>query len=338
MQAPTPHRSSPPSARRALVVGADDVELQAIRSHLGRVGYAADAVDGCRRALRSALPDVAIVALALPDGRGLDLIKELKRRSPELAVLAIDGSPSYAELRAAAAAGASDLLIPNADGAEWDRALAPAALPSMANKENGARLELVVAATREAHDAALAELLAFAMRGGCTPAVRARLATAAAELLENVRRHCGGSAELRASRTQDRLSLELRDGGTGFDAPRALIAADARLDEHGAPAPSGGLARVQALVERFTLESDVEGTRAHIEVEEHPGSFADVDAYDLSDRDYLDPGTVQALLQPNPEAAAQPHLSPALSIVLGRLLSPRAEDVLARACLWSRAS
>jgi len=69
----------------------------------------ADCVASARRHLRAYRPSIAVIDLGLPDGSGLDLIRDLNKATPRVDVLlAMSGDPHLA--RAARAAGADRFL------------------------------------------------------------------------------------------------------------------------------------------------------------------------------------------------------------------------------------
>jgi len=78
----------PPVRRFEVVLVEDDPDTrhylaQAIRDH-GALRLRADCPDlqGARAALATGAPDVLVTDLALPDGDGVDLIREFKRADP----------------------------------------------------------------------------------------------------------------------------------------------------------------------------------------------------------------------------------------------------------------
>ncbi|HUR28974.1 MAG TPA: ATP-binding protein [Planctomycetota bacterium] len=186
----------------------------------------------------------------------------------------------------------------------------------------------------EANARALRDLLAFLLSNGVACATRARIASAAAELLENVARHAypdaPGPFRLEAIVLGSRLRLEVADDGLGLD--------PACASEAGANTLSSGLARARALAETMRISTTPSGG-ACVELEFALSSsvFADERGVDLSDHDYLDPALSRRVLSALRDGSLEPQfqLSPALAVCVGRLLSARAEERNPLAELWS---
>lgn len=75
----------------------------------GEFEVVADAGDlaGARRVLADSTPDVAVIDIGLPDGSGLDLVRELRRKSPHLGIVVLTMYAGDEQLFAALEAGAS---------------------------------------------------------------------------------------------------------------------------------------------------------------------------------------------------------------------------------------
>jgi anti-sigma regulatory factor (Ser/Thr protein kinase) len=187
----------------------------------------------------------------------------------------------------------------------------------------------------ESNARAVRELLAFLVANGFACATRARIATATAELLENVSRHAypdsEGSFRIEASLRGRSLRIEVSDDGVGFDPARAADAA--AVD----PLRSG-LARARALSEGLqATRSPAGGSQLTLEFTASSVMFADERGVDLSDLDYIDPALSRRVLSALRDGSIEPpfQFSPALAVCVGRLLSAPApaNDPLAE--LWS---
>ena len=75
-----------------------------------RVVAEASSLAEIRQELRRVAVDVALVELALPDGGGVELIRDLRTRNPEARVLVLTASEEQHERAVAFAAGASGVL------------------------------------------------------------------------------------------------------------------------------------------------------------------------------------------------------------------------------------
>jgi len=77
-----------------LVIEDDDSVRKALGQTLGRLGHevssAANGRDGLSRA-QERLPDLVITDLIMPDTEGLETIIELRRRTPQIRIIAISG-------------------------------------------------------------------------------------------------------------------------------------------------------------------------------------------------------------------------------------------------------
>ena len=79
---------------RILLIEDDHVLGAAIRDYLLSAGHAADwmqRIDDARHALAGVPYELVLLDLGLPDGRGLDLLRELHARRPDLPIVMITG-------------------------------------------------------------------------------------------------------------------------------------------------------------------------------------------------------------------------------------------------------
>ena len=82
----------------ALIVDDDPEVRRMLSSILEDEGYSVEAVDNGREAIRTCerLPfDVALVDINLPDVKGTELLRELKRLQPKMVKIIITGHPSF---------------------------------------------------------------------------------------------------------------------------------------------------------------------------------------------------------------------------------------------------
>lgn len=181
---------------------------------------------------------------------------------------------------------------------------------------------------------ALRELLAFAVRAGLSPTARARIATAAAELLENVQRHAygDGAGTFTLSARLERSALELSVGDRGLGLDPVAISAGPLCD-----GSRSGLARAAALAEDLRIESTAgAGTRIELRFAVAPAAFDIEGEVDLSELDFLTPALARRVLESVRDGGDPRYeLSPALAVAVGRLLAGVAPARSLRTALWS---
>ncbi|MDH0127087.1 response regulator [Brucella pituitosa] len=98
---------------RILVVEDDAVLRDGLRVGLGLAGFTADAVETCAdadAALRSSEFDALVLDLMLPDGSGLDLLKDLRARQHNIPVLLLTARDGTEDRIAGLDGGADDYL------------------------------------------------------------------------------------------------------------------------------------------------------------------------------------------------------------------------------------
>ncbi|WP_414470935.1 response regulator [Microvirga sp. M2] len=98
---------------RILVVEDDTVLLDGLRVGLGLHGFTVDAVPSCgdaRSALATAEFDAIVLDLMLPDGSGLDVLRELRRRQHATPVLLLTAKDTVADRIGGLDSGADDYL------------------------------------------------------------------------------------------------------------------------------------------------------------------------------------------------------------------------------------
>ncbi len=98
---------------RILVVEDDAVLLDGLKVGLGIHGFTVDAVASCgdaRAALTTAEFDAIVLDLMLPDGSGLDILRELRRRQDATPVLLLTAKDTVADRIGGLDSGADDYL------------------------------------------------------------------------------------------------------------------------------------------------------------------------------------------------------------------------------------
>lgn len=329
----SPQGHVPGSALCLWVGGFTQQELEPITDRLPLHGIGAR---DARQALLMPLPDVLLVEACLPDGDGLALAEELRRRSPGLPIVVASTSPGLGLCRRALRLGAIDVLPRPLDadecGAALGLALADGAATRGRARHQGTGVTWPLGQTDEATDELLRDLLAHLVRTGFGPGLRARVVTAAAELLDNAHRHAAGSGgELHLRTLAGRMELVVRDQGPGFEPERALLRAS------GEERLLGGLARAVALADEHRIESGDGGSRIQLGFltpASSRGSYTDDD--DWSELDYLSPELARRLLaEVGRGETSGLALPPANAAVVARWLSPHGDRRLAQRVLWS---
>jgi DNA-binding NarL/FixJ family response regulator len=77
-----------------------------------------DGVESSSDGIRRLQPDVVVLDLALPNGSGIELLREIGRLSPQSRKLVLTGSDGEAYIRAAMSAGADGYVLKDASSAE----------------------------------------------------------------------------------------------------------------------------------------------------------------------------------------------------------------------------
>jgi CheY-like chemotaxis protein len=112
------------SADRILVVEDDERSAELIRATLGQMSVEltfATSLAEARRRIGEALPDVLLLDLLLPDGRGTDLVREVRARpgGDRVHVVAVSASVRPSDREGALAIGCDDFV---------EKAISPRAL------------------------------------------------------------------------------------------------------------------------------------------------------------------------------------------------------------------
>ncbi|WP_426335826.1 response regulator [Pseudoduganella sp. R-31] len=89
--------------RSMMRLGANEAELAV----LGEAGTAQAGLARCMQLM----PDIVLLDLGLPDGDGLELLSELKARSPDVFVIVVSGHNDQEVVRAAVSRGALGFIV-----------------------------------------------------------------------------------------------------------------------------------------------------------------------------------------------------------------------------------
>ncbi|HXE47357.1 MAG TPA: response regulator, partial [Ramlibacter sp.] len=110
--------SMPGRSRRILLVEDNGDTAQTMKLLLGEFGYVVETAGDVRQALKaveSASFDLLLSDLGLPDGTGIDLMQELRRRGNALKGIALSGYGQEEDMRRSKEAGFSAHLVKPAD-------------------------------------------------------------------------------------------------------------------------------------------------------------------------------------------------------------------------------
>lgn len=308
-------RSAASASRHVLFALRDETVAQALarvvesRAHVGRVARSIE------DAILGGPADVVVAELGgasdTLDGLALvDAFRDLE--SDPLVVLVASADCTSEDLDRATAARADFVL---------ERPLLPGALVSAIESERqdeqdeqGEELRILVDASSHAAEDVAREMVAWCVRCEVTPATRARIATALAEVVDNAAKHGALEIEINAVMNSGELCIDVTDDGPGFDAVEALTA--------GVLDSTKGLGRLHALADGVRIErGHLEGTNVQLRFSVRNVEFDDEERIDLTDLDFFVPATARELLATLTEEPDAPViLSPALAVVVGRLL------------------
>ena len=99
---------------RVLLVEDDRVLGDAVREHVASLGYGVDwlrRLDDAREALVTVVYELVLLDLNLPDGRGLDLLRELRRQGSVVPVIILTAQDQIAWRIEGLNSGADDYLV-----------------------------------------------------------------------------------------------------------------------------------------------------------------------------------------------------------------------------------
>lgn len=319
-----------------LVAEQDPAIATAICRALRRRGHRVTAAATRREAECSPAPQVLVSDVTLGAESGLDLLETLVKRGSHLHAVMLSAAPNIDDCRRAMRLGASELLSKPFRIGELVEVVegAPPA-PALPAGELSRAFDRDLIATSGNIESCLRELTAYMMRLGMGPTTRARVATASAEVLDNVQRHAHpgsvGAAHIEARMNMHELVVVITDEGCGFD---PLETATSPVE-----APRGsGIERASMLSEDQRIESVLgRGTRVTQRFSTVPAAFEEESVIDLSELDFLSPElsrrVLEAVLRDRDEAMF--NLSPALAVTVGRLLSGTTNTQSAQRALWS---
>jgi two-component system OmpR family response regulator len=99
---------------RVLFVEDDHVLGEAVRDHVASLGYGVDwmkRLDDAREAVATVSYELVILDLNLPDGRGLDFLRDLRRRGSPVPVIILTAQDQVASRIEGLTSGADDYLV-----------------------------------------------------------------------------------------------------------------------------------------------------------------------------------------------------------------------------------
>jgi DNA-binding response OmpR family regulator len=304
-------------ALRVLVVDLDEPILDAVSALLRRRGHDVLTATSAEEALAKGTPDVLVSDLFLGPSGGLELLEALHVRGARPHTVFVTNRPSLEDCRRALHLGAGAFLTKPFRLEELVRAV-ETGRGGPSGTTGFARSYLSTPACVEL---AAREIAAYALRCGLTPAARARVATAVAELVDNARRHAyvhaRGRVRLEAQLDERSLVVRVADDGLGCDPETLQRARTAR------PRASG-LARAMALAEDLHVDSAPgDGTCVTARFASTRVDFEEEGCVDLTEHDFLTPDLARRVLHAveKPDTAGLFHLPPPLAVVVGRLLA-----------------
>ncbi len=115
---------------RVLLIEDDYVLGEAVRDHIASLGYGVDWIkrlDDAREALATVAYELVLLDLNLPDGRGLDLLRELRRRGADAPVIILTAQDQIAARIEGLNTGADDYLVKPFDLSELSARIAAVA-------------------------------------------------------------------------------------------------------------------------------------------------------------------------------------------------------------------
>jgi two-component system OmpR family response regulator len=115
---------------RILLIEDDPVLGGAVREHVASLGYGVDwmkRLDNSREALATVPYELVLLDLNLPDGRGLDLLRELRQKGNSAAVIILTAQDQIASRIEGLNSGADDYLVKPFDLSELSARVAAVA-------------------------------------------------------------------------------------------------------------------------------------------------------------------------------------------------------------------
>jgi len=115
---------------RVLLVEDDYVLGEAVREHVASLGHGVDwmkRLDDAREALATVAYELVLLDLNLPDGRGLDLLRELRRQGADAPIIVLTAQDQIAARIEGLNSGADDYLVKPFDLSELSARIAAVA-------------------------------------------------------------------------------------------------------------------------------------------------------------------------------------------------------------------
>jgi anti-sigma regulatory factor (Ser/Thr protein kinase)/CheY-like chemotaxis protein len=277
--------------------------------------------------------DILVVDEFLADhASGLDLCEALRNAGVSLPFVLMARNADFELCRRAYRLGAVD-VVGHFDPEQLVRAITGVTAVDDIRDGSCRRHEQRYTANEFAVRRALQDLTAFLEVGRVAPAHAARIACAAAEVLDNVHRHAyghtreheAGAFSVQADLRRASVRLTIRDFGSGFDLEAV------RLDSVPAPLPGprrlddehvGGLVRASRLSEALKLDSGADGSTVELTFELTLSAIgADTDSDRSVSSSDFHPGPMRSLVASLRQGTAPWDQVPsALTLTLDRLL------------------
>jgi anti-sigma regulatory factor (Ser/Thr protein kinase)/ActR/RegA family two-component response regulator len=306
----------------------------AAASMLRRRGHAVTVAGSFDEALELGPAGLLVTEVDLGAHTGFELFDRLGRGG-RAKVVFLASRPTIDDCRKALLLGALEFLTKPFRLDDLGRAVERARGGKPSVKDGADGLAIDGSASADSAAGLARELTAWCVRKGLGPTLRARMASATAEIVENVHRHAylgtGGRIALRAHIEGENVIVVVEDHGIGV-APDGLAANCFDSTRH------NGLARAAALAEDVTVDSAPgQGARVTLRFAAYRVHFEGTDeAVDLCDLDHLSPEQARRVLRLLDEDCDAPlHLSPAVAVTIGRLLAGPSVERKERSVLWS---
>ena len=348
-----------PEARmplRILFIERDNEARALMADGLRRRGHDVVCAATIERAV--ATRNVGVVLTADDLGPHLDgpaILEALGVREGGIPALILSEQRDFTHCRRAMRCGAVDFLLRPVDVPAVAEAVEAAAANHPVGEEPSAFLRHYFQGA-ESHGRALRELGAFLLDGGLGPAHRARIMSAAAQVLDHlVARRGNAPLRLQAARIEESVTLHL--GVTGRLALTAVQPAlpfagssigsssgsssrsssePSRGEESADPGTARHIVYARALAENLEHRSEPAREEVRLTFELLPVGFEE-DELDLSNSDYIDPAQTDRMIAALAAAeGAGVHLVPTtMATTVGRLLAISNRNRTAEPSLWS---
>ncbi len=287
------------------------VRIAESRDHAGLV--ATSLVD----ALLHASVDVIVAEFGSacdPSLDGLEVLESLRAIGHNPACILIDSEANDRDYTRALSLGVDAILERPIHPETLIHAVEQAREQGSEMETEFAELSLFVDPDPAAGENAAREILGWCLRCEITPATRARIGSAIAEVVQNAARHGDTGIDIDCEMRFDELHVTVRDTGCGFDAASFFASPSFSC--------STGLGRAHALCDHMKVVSEGgRGTEVAMRFRVSSVEFDDEERIDLSDLDFFVPATSKELLSTLSDQPDAPIiLSPALAVVVGRLL------------------